>query len=270
MVDDTRSTNSVAIEYTAHAINHREGGTVVLLGSLGTTQDMWEPQVAALGEKYQVITPDTRGHGDSPIPEGEWTMSDLAADVIAVLDEEGVDTAHFVGLSLGGAIAQTIALEYPGRVASLTLSSTAPKFGTPGAWKDKAELVGREGTQALADGVVHNWFTDGCFETNPDLPARFTQMVIDCPDAGYAGCCGALAAFDSRERLAEITAPTLVIAGKQDTSTPLDVVTSLHDGIPGSSMVVVSPAKHLLSAETPGYYTAALLTHIDAVEATAG
>nr|WP_120491970.1 3-oxoadipate enol-lactonase [Corynebacterium lactis] len=262
---DTPNTKSVAIEYTAHAINHRDGGTVVLLGSLGTTQDMWEPQVAALSEKYQVITPDVRGHGDSPAPEGPWTMSDLAADVVAILDEEGIDRAHFVGLSLGGAIAQTIALEHPDRVESLTLSSTAPKFGTPEVWQDKAELVLREGTKALVDGVVHNWFTDACFDTNPDLPARFATMVEDCPDAGYAGCCGALATFDTRDRLAEISAPTLVIAGKQDTSTAIEVVTSLHDGIPGSRMVVVSPAKHLLSAEVPEYYTAALLAHIDSV-----
>lgn len=255
----------MAIDYTAHAINHKDNGTVVLLGSLGTTRQMWEPQLAALTEKYQVITPDVRGHGSSPAPEGDWNMSDLAADVIAVLDEEGVERAHFVGLSLGGGICQEIALEYPERVVSLTLSSTAPKFGTPEAWEEKAELVREKGTAALADGVIHNWFTDGCFEENPELPARFKQMVTDCPDTGYIGCCGALSRFDSRERLAEITAPTLVIAGKEDTSTPLEVVTSLHDGIPGSTMVVISPAKHLLSQETPEYYTAALMAHIDEI-----
>lgn len=255
----------MAIDYTAHAINHRDNGTVVLLGSLGTTREMWEPQLAALSEKYQVITPDVRGHGSSAAPAGEWTVHDLAEDVIAVLDIEGVQRAHFVGLSLGGAICQDIALEHPDRVVSLTLSSTAPKFGTPEVWREKAELVRDEGTAALADGVVHNWFTDTCFTTIPELPARFKQMVSDCPDTGYIGCCGALASFDSRERLPEITAPTLVIAGKQDTSTPLDVVTSLHDGISGSTMVVISPAKHLLNQETPEYFTAALLAHIDAV-----
>lgn len=255
----------MAIDYTAHAINHKGNGTVVLIGSLGTTQEMWEPQVATLSEKYQVITPDVRGHGESPIPEGEWDMSHLAADIIEVLDEEDVDRAHFVGLSLGGAIAQTIALEHADRVVSLTLSSTAPKFGTPEAWQEKAELVRDKGTVALADTVVRNWFTDECFDTTPELPARFRGMIADCPDDGYIGACGALSRFDTRERLAEITAPTLVIAGKQDTSTSLDVVTSLHDGIAGSTMVVVSPAKHLLNQETPEYYNSALLAHIDGI-----
>lgn len=255
----------MSIDYTTHAANHRDNGTVVLLGSLGTTAQMWEPQVAALGEKYQVITPDVRGHGNSPAPEGAWTISDLAADIIDVLDREAVGRAHFAGLSLGGAICQQIAIDYPDRVVSLTLSSTAPKFGTPQAWREKAEVVRERGTAALADGVVRNWFTDACFENNPALPNHFRKMVTDCSDVGYIGCCGALASFDARERLVDITAPTLVIAGKQDTSTSLDVVTSLHDGIVGSTMVVISPAKHLLSQETPEYYTAALLAHIDGV-----
>lgn len=255
----------MAIDYTAHAINHKGNGAVVLIGSLGTTQEMWEPQVAALSEKYQVITPDVRGHGESPIPAGEWDMSHLAADIIEVLDEEDIERAHFVGLSLGGAIAQTIALEHANRVVSLTLSSTAPKFGTPEAWQDKAATVRDKGTVALADTVVRNWFTDACFDTTPELPARFRDMIADCPDDGYIGACGALSRFDTRERLGDITAPTLVIAGKQDTSTSLDVVTSLHDGIPGSTMVVISPAKHLLNQETPAYYNAALLAHIDGI-----
>lgn len=253
---------AIAIEYTAYAINHAEAGTVVLLGSLGATQEMWEAQVGPLSEFYQVVTVDLRGHGESPYPDTSWTIEDMAADVIAILDELDVAEAHIVGLSLGGAVAQCLAVDYPQRVASLVLSATAAKFGTAQAWQEKAELVREQGTGALADTVVGNWFTQQCFDSTPQLPRRFADMITQTSDAGYAGCCEALAQFDSRPRLADIAAPTLVIAGAEDTSTALPVVSELHDAIPGSTQITISPAKHLLNVEQAELYTAAVLAQL--------
>lgn len=234
---------------------------VVLLGSLGASRSMWSPQVEASSDKFRIVAVDLRGHGDSPAPEGGYDMGMLADDVIRLLDELGVQRVHLVGVSMGGAVAQTIALEHPERLEALVLMATAPKFGESGNWTDRAAKVRAEGTGALAEGVVANWFTDGCFRDNPDLPRRFAEGIAATPDAGYAGCCHAIAGFDSRERLAGITAKTLVIAGEQDTSTALDVVRQLHEGIPGSTMATISPAKHLVGVECPGPVNALLAQH---------
>lgn len=235
--------------------------TAILLGSLGASRDMWDPQVEALSDAARIVTVDLRGHGESPSPAGEYRMEDLAADVLALMDSLGIDRAHLVGLSLGGAVAQTIALEHPERLRSLTLISTAPKFGESDSWLEKADKVRAEGTGVLADTVVGNWFTDECFESNPALPRRFADGIRATSDEGYAGCCHAIADFDSRERLGEITVPTWVIAGEEDTSTPIDVVTSLYDGIPGAGLTVISPAKHLVNVEQAERVNRALAEH---------
>ncbi len=235
---------------------------VVFLGSLGATAQMWQPQLDSLGAEFQCIALDLLGHGSQPAPEGDYSIEQLANDVLARLDDQGVSAFHLVGLSLGGAVAQMIALEHPERLVSLTLAATAPKFGEAQAWLDKAELVRNEGTGALAETVVGNWFTDACFEKQPELPESYAEAVRATNDTGYAGCCMALAGFDSRERLGEIRVPTLVIAGEQDTSTALDVVQQLHTGISGSTMVTISEAKHLVNVEKAGYFNAALREHL--------
>lgn len=239
-----------------HDVHGRLGQpAVLLLGSLGADRRMWDPQVRALAGRWRVITADLRGHGRSPAPGGPYRMAELAEDVLDVLGAVNERRVHLVGLSLGGAVAQTLALARPELVASLTLVSTAAKFGTPEAWRGKSELVAARGTAALADAVVGNWFTDDCRRMRPELPQRFAEGIRATPDAGYAGCCGALSGFDSREALAglepRLARRTLVIAGEQDTSTPLPVVRDLHGRIPGSAMITVSPAKHLLTAERP-------------------
>ncbi|WP_295623927.1 3-oxoadipate enol-lactonase [uncultured Corynebacterium sp.] len=225
--------------------------TAILLGSLGADRSMWSPQVEALSDRFRIITADLRGHGESPAPAGEYAMGDLAGDVLALMDSLGVDRAHVVGLSLGGAVAQTLALEHPERLESLTLISTAPKFGESDAWLDKADKVRAEGTEALAETVVANWFTDECFESNPELPRRFADGIRATSDEGYAGCCHAIAGFDSRDRLGDVAVDAWVIAGEQDTSTPLEVVASLHDSIPDAPLTTISPAKHLVNVEKP-------------------
>lgn len=238
---------------------------VLLLGSLGASRAMWAPQVRALADRFRIITVDLRGHGESPAPEGEYTMEGLADDAVELLDELGIADAHIAGLSLGGAVAQTLALEHPERVRSLTLISTAPKFGETRAWLDKAELVATEGTGTLSATVVGNWFTDTCFEHTPELPQTYATGIEATSDTGYAGCCHALAAFDSREKLAgieeRIRLRTLVLAGEQDTSTAVEVVRSLHERIDGSRFAALSPARHLVTVEQSELANGILAAH---------
>ncbi len=250
----------------AYDVHGPEGApAVLLLGSLGATRGMWAPQIRVLGDYFRVIAADLRGHGESPAPVGPYTMPELAADAVELLDDLGVGAAHVAGLSLGGAVAQTLALEHPDRVRSLALMSTAPKFGETDAWLDKAELVGREGTGALADTVVRNWFTDACFARTPELPASYSEGIACTSDDGYAGCCHAIAGFDSRDRLPaveeRIRLATLVVAGEQDTSTALEVVRGLHERLDGSRMVTLSPAKHLVNVEQADLVNSTLAAH---------
>ena len=235
---------------------------VVLIGSLGSDRSMWEEQIGPLSEKWPLIAVDLRGHGASPVPDGPYSMPALAADVLATLDNLRVRRAHIVGLSLGGAIAQQIALDAPERVTSLTLVSTAAKFGEEQTWRDKAATVRSEGTKALADTVARNWFTPTFGEAGAF--AEYEAMVSACPDEGYAACCEALAAFDSRPRLGEISAPTLVISAADDPSTPPDVVRVLADGIPGARLESVSPAAHLVNVEQAAVVNQLLADHFTA------
>ncbi|WP_036520197.1 3-oxoadipate enol-lactonase [Nocardia sp. 348MFTsu5.1] len=237
--------------------------TVVLLGSLGSTSAMWDPQRQALADDgFRVIAMDLRGHGDSPTPPGPYSVAELADDVIATLDSLGVSAFHVVGLSLGGAVAQQLAISYPARVTTLALLCTAAKFGEPDGWFDRAATVRAQGTAAIADAVVARWFTMDLAGSDTLLVHAALDMVTGTDDEGYAACCDALAHWDSRDDLAAIGAPTLAIAGAQDPSTPPATLQVLVDGIAGSRLEILDPGAHLVNQEQPTAVSALLRDHI--------
>lgn len=237
--------------------------TVVLLGSLGSNRSMWDPQRQALATAgCRVIAIDIRGHGTSPTPVGPYRVTDLADDVISTLDTLGVNGFHAVGLSLGGAIAQQLAISYPARVKTLALLCTAAKFGEPDAWFERAASVRAQGTESIADAVVGRWFTSGLATADPALVRSALDMVRGTDDEGYAACCDALAKWDSRAELTSISAPTLAIAGAQDPSTPPATLQILVDGISGSRLEILDPGAHLVNQEQPAVVSALLSDHI--------
>ena len=192
-----------------------DGPVVVLSNSLGTTHTMWDANVAALEEHFRVLRYDTRGHGCSPVPPGPYTIDDLADDVVALLDDLGIDRAHFVGLSLGGMTGMRLAARNPDRVDRLVVLCTGAHLAPTSAWTDRAATVRSEGTKSVAEAVVARWFTPAYLEANVDVKASCEAMVADTPAEGYAGCCDAIAAMDLRPDLTSIAAPTLAIAGAQ-------------------------------------------------------
>ncbi|GAA1091479.1 bifunctional 3-oxoadipate enol-lactonase/4-carboxymuconolactone decarboxylase PcaDC [Tsukamurella spumae] len=241
---------------------HADAPVVVFLGSLGSTRQMWQPQVAALSGGATVVTIDHRGHGDSPVAPGPYAVAELAADVLALLDDLDASAVHLVGLSLGGALAQWIAVHRPDRVLTLTLLCTAARFGEPAGWWERAAAVRADGTESIADAVVSRWFTPALAERDPELVARSRAMVAGTSDEGYAGCCEALAEWDSRTDLGRITAPTLVIAGAQDPATGPETMRTLAEGIVGARMVTVDPGAHLANVEQAGRVTQLIRDHI--------
>lgn len=249
-------------------LNHvRQGPSdapaVFLGGSLGTTLAMWDGLADRLAGKYQVVRFDTRGHGASPAPAGPYTMTELASDVVALADELGLDRFSYVGLSLGGGIGQTLAVEHPERVASLVLCCTAPVFGDAGTWRERSLRVTAEGMGWLVDATRERWFTPEFLKSDPDAADRILDMLANTSPVGYAACCDALAAHDLTDRLSEITAPTRVIAAAQDPVTPPEVTGRLAGGIPGADHVVVEDAAHIVNVAQPETFGDVVMEHLD-------
>jgi 3-oxoadipate enol-lactonase len=252
---------SVAVSFS---VAGPEGAPVVVLSnSLGATRAMWDPQVPGLAERYRVVTYDTRGHGRSPAPDGPYSIDDLADDVVALLDELGVERAHVVGLSLGGMTALRLAARAPDRVDRLAVLCTSAK-PEPGPFLERAAAVRSGGTAPLAPAIAARWLTPGYAAANPDLVGRLEAMIAGADDQGYAACCEVVASLDLRENLARIGAPTLVVSGADDVALPPEHQQVIAEGIAGAELLTVQPGAHLANLEQPEQITAALLAHLDA------
>lgn len=254
---------------TAVAVDHVVTGPVdapvlVLAGSLGSTWAMWDPQGAALGDRFRVVRYDHRGHGRSPVPPGPYRIEDLGADLLGLLDRLGVARAHLCGLSLGAMTALWVAAHAPDRVDRLVLCCTSARLGPPEDWLARAATVRAEGAGAVAEAVVGRWFTPGYAAAHPDTVARMRATVAATPREGYAGCCEAVAAMDLTPALARVRAPTLVVAGAQDPSTPLEHAQRLVAGIPAARLAVLDPAAHLATVEQADAATRLLRDHLTA------
>ena len=205
----------------AHRVDGPAAAPVVVLGpSLGTTWEMWDSVADALSASYRVVRYDTRGHGRSPVPAGPYAVGELADDVLGVVDALGVDRFAMVGLSLGGAVAQTLAITRPERLTAAVLCCTVPTFGGPSTWDERAATVRSSGMAAIAEATRGRWFTDEFRAAHPDEVERHIGMLTSVDPEGYAGCCAALGGFDVTASLGEITAPVRVVAGVADQVAP--------------------------------------------------
>ncbi|GAB2504085.1 bifunctional 3-oxoadipate enol-lactonase/4-carboxymuconolactone decarboxylase PcaDC [Nocardiopsis aegyptia] len=238
---------------------------LVLAGSLGATLDMWEPQAQALSAVLRVIRIDLRGHGGSPVPEGPYSMADLGGDVVRLLDRLGIERAHFAGLSIGGMVGQWLALHAPERLDRLALLATSPYMGPARNWRDRAELVRREGADAVADSVVERWFTPDFAKGHAAEVTALRDRIAATAPEGYAGCCGAIENWDVREELDRISVPTLVVSGADDPATPPSGHGALiAERVPGARLTVLDEAAHLLSWEQSARVNTLLTAHFTA------
>jgi 3-oxoadipate enol-lactonase len=236
---------------------------VVLSNSMGADLRMWDGVADRLRQHFRVVRYDTRGHGHSPVPDGPYSMDDLADDVVTLLDRLGVQQAHFVGLSLGGMAGIRLAAREPARVDRLVLLCTAAFLPRELGYVERAAAVRAEGTGSVAAAVVGRWFTAGFLAANPLQRKEAEQMVADTPAEGYAGSCEAIAAMDLRPDLARIGAPTLAIAGADDAATPPSYLEEIAIGVPDGRLLVVPDAAHLAAAQQPEVVAAAILDHLE-------
>ncbi|HEX2299561.1 MAG TPA: 3-oxoadipate enol-lactonase [Pseudonocardiaceae bacterium] len=237
---------------------------LVLAGPLGTTLDIWDPQVEALSEQFRMLRYDHRGHGGSPVPTGPYSMEDLTVDVVTLLDRLEIEQAAFCGLSLGGMVGIWLAAHAHDRVSSLVLCSTSAQFGDPQPWHERGSVVRWAGTVSIADEVVERWFTPDWAAKNPEQVERAKQMIANTNDEGYASCCTAIAALQGLRLLGRILAPTLVIAGKQDPAIPVNPHAEiLANGIAGAKLKVLDAA-HVVTVEQADTVNDLIAQHITA------
>ncbi|MDF0603129.1 3-oxoadipate enol-lactonase [Psychromarinibacter sp. C21-152] len=234
----------------------RDGTPVVLANSLGTDLRLWDAVVDRLPAGLRIIRYDKRGHGLSDCPPGPYAMGALVTDAERLMERLGVTGATFVGLSIGGMIAQGLAVKRPDLVARLVLSNTAAKIGTEETWSDRMDQVRAGGIEALADGTMERWFSKG-FRATPEL-AAWRNMLTRTPVEGYLGCMAAIRGTDFYTPTSGIAMPVLAIAGSEDGSTPPDLVRETAELIDGARVHLIRGAGHLPCVEKPQEYAEVL------------
>lgn len=233
--------------------------------SLSADHSMWDPQMSALTDAYRVVRFDTRGHGASDVPAGEYTLDQLASDVISLWDHLGIESTHYCGLSMGGMIGQTLALKAPERLRTLVLCDTASSYPpeAQAMWQERIVAAKANGLAASLDGTIDRWFSPGFVARAPAVIAGVRKMIAATPVDGYCGCGAAISRLALTDRLGEIKIPTLVICGEDDPGTPLAMSEVIRDGIAGAELVVLPEARHLSNMEDVAGFNAALRGFLD-------
>lgn len=248
----------------AYAVAGRAGAPVVVFShSLGLDSSSWAAQVEALSNAYRIVTVDTRGHGRSGAPPGPYSIEGLAADVLAVVDREGIDRFHYVGLSAGGLMALFMAIAHPDRLLSAALCNTAARLGSEQGWAERIEAVNTLGMEAIGDVVTARFFSAGFSERRPDDFATARSRLVATDPVGYVGVCAALRDADLRDRVGEIEVPALVVGADHDVSTPPADAEWLHERIEGSRLTIIEGVGHVSNLEAPDAFLAALRPHLD-------
>ncbi|MEO0654178.1 MAG: 3-oxoadipate enol-lactonase [Pseudomonadota bacterium] len=238
-----------------------DGPPVVFANSLGTDLRLWDPILPLLPAGLRIIRYDKRGHGLSACPAAPYSMRALVSDAGKLLDHLGVKDCVFVGLSIGGMIAQGLAATRPELVRAMVISNTAAKIGTIEIWQERMDAVAQGGIAALADPILERWFSKPFRESDEIIAWR--NMLIRQPAEGYIGCCAAIAETDLFESTVELRLPTLAIAGSEDGSTPPDLVRETADMIPGSQFHLIRGAGHLPCVEAPEEYARVLTAFLE-------
>jgi 3-oxoadipate enol-lactonase len=229
--------------------------------SLAATLAVWEFQVSSLSGEYRILRYDTRGHGNSSATPGAYTMEMLNEDLMGLLDYLNIRRTHFVGISMGGMIGQVFAINHPDRLAKLVLCDTTgsvPAEMGP-VWEDRIRIAETKGMEALADETLERWLSEEFRIKRPEVTERIREMIVRTPVPGYAGCSRAISVFDVVSGLSKISAPTLIMVGEKDSSTPVTAAETINQHIHGSELFVIPGALHLSNVEGATLFNERLL-----------
>lgn len=231
-----------------------DGAPIVFANSLGTDFRLWDQVIPYLPDGLKILRFDKRGHGLSSCPPGDYRMDELIQDTVRLLEALEFRECLFVGLSIGGIIAQGLAASHPHLLRAMVISNTAARIGTPAMWQERIDALRAGGVEALADSVMQRWFSQSFRQQRPLELGAWRNMLTRTPLDGYIGCCAAIAASDFSESSADLDLPTLAIAGSEDGSTPPDVVRATAELIAGSRFELIDNAGHLPCVEQPAVY----------------
>jgi 3-oxoadipate enol-lactonase len=249
------SSSGARIAYDVHG--DPGAPALLFLNSIGSVRAMWDRQRRAFAGTYRVIQYDARGHGQSSVPPGPYTIAQLADDALAILDAEHMAEAHVCGLSLGGITALSMAVRAPRRVRSLVIANTGARIGSVEFWDTRMALVRERGMAAVADVAIPNWFTAGFREREPDTVQQFRSAIESTSVEGYLGCSAAMREEDLRDSLSAVRCPVLAIAGNADRSTPPELLQFVHERLPDSRLVTLEAA-HISNVEQEAAFNDAL------------
>ncbi|MES2412396.1 MAG: alpha/beta fold hydrolase [Pseudomonadota bacterium] len=240
---------------------------VVLLHALATSSDLWLPQLPVWAAQFLVIRIDLPGHGASPLPDGVLTLADFAAEVKAVLDDLNIQKAAFVGLSLGGMVAQAFALAFPERCSAIVLAHTSARTDAKvrEIWEGRLTQLENEGLPAQADAILGRWFPPAFAASSPLTLKWVAGQITATPPAGYARAIRAIQQLDHLDRLKDITVPVQVIAGELDMAAPVAVGQLMAAKMPLAQLVVMPGVAHIGNVQAPVLFTetAGLFLHAE-------
>jgi 3-oxoadipate enol-lactonase len=243
------------------------GPPLVLLHPLALSGRVWDPVTVLLAEHFDTIAPDARGHGDSGWDRGEFGVTELADDVVALLDALDLPAAHLLGLSMGGSVAIDVAGRHPGRVERLVLADTTAWYGEDAVptWTKRAEKVRTTARPTQVPFQVDRWFTDQFRRTHPAEVNRVVGIFLATDPAAHAQACLALGRMDGRELLGSITAPTLAFAGEEDYATPPEMGAHVAENVADGTALTLPGLRHLSLVERTAL-TGLVRAHLDGTE----
>lgn len=233
---------------------------IVLSNSLGATMRMWEPQLPLLEASFRVLRYDTRGHGASTTPPAPYAFDDLTADAVAVMDAHGVETAHFVGLSLGGMTALGLGLAHSERVDRIVCC--AARADAPPAfvqsWHDRLSVIAEQGIAGIWPGTLERWLTPATRAAKPAFVAALEADFLATTEEGYHGCAAALKTLDYRKSLGALAVPALFVAGAEDMAASAAVMRDMADAAANGRFVEIPKAAHILNVDNLEAFAAAV------------
>jgi len=238
---------------------------LVFSNAVGTNLHLWDSVLAPMAAHYRIVRYDTRGHGGSSAPVGDYTLDLLGRDVLSLLDALKIERCHFCGVSIGGMIGMWLGIHAPERIAMLILSNTAARIGTIDRWNNRIGRVRNLGIDAMADETLARWLTVSLREEHSDLKRELRAALIACSADGYAGCCAVLRDTDLTSELHLIRAPALVVAGTFDPAVPTSQSRILHDRIRCAKYLEL-PTAHLSPVEQPQKFADATLDFLASLE----
>jgi 3-oxoadipate enol-lactonase len=229
---------------------------VTFAHSLGCDVSMWDEQAALLAKDYQVLSYDARGHGETTATPGPYTLAQLGDDAFGLLSALGITRTHWIGISMGGMIGQTVALKHPGLFASMMLVDTTSRRppNAEAMWGDRIKIAQSQGMQGLLQSTLSRWFTAPFIEKHPEITGKIGQGILATSVDGFCGCCAAIAKVDTLDRLHEIDCPTVVMVGDQDHGTPPEMARQIHANLPNSEFVLIKDAAHISNIEQPEFF----------------